>query len=201
MFVYELYCRPSGKSYIGVAKDVESRFKTHSRSQSAIGSAVRKYGPESFDKKVLFEGEPETCYAEEARLVRERETIAPQGYNLTEGGKGVRGHAPEVLTRMSAAVKASHSRPETKAKLSKSARHQWSDSETKERARATNVTTWSDPVKRQNHAELMRAINTRPEVRQQLSDKAKKQWTDPAFRLRMSELMKQRNQARIAAHP
>lgn len=181
MIVYRL-TSPVGKCYIGVAKNLEDRFHVHKTSPYAVGQMIRKYGEENIQKETLLVGEPDYCYMIEARLIESLGTVSPRGYNLTAGGKGVRGHAPEVLERMGVAISAALRRPATRAKISQNATRQWSDPGMVERCRASNVETWADPALRERHGETMREINLRPEIREATSERTKKQHQDPAFR-------------------
>ncbi len=85
------YTSPSGKSYIGQTKDLNNRKKAHTSIYSkcnAFSNAVQKYGIENF----LFEVLAENLTAEEADIIEKHyidkyNTFAPNGYNLTSGGK------------------------------------------------------------------------------------------------------------------
>lgn len=192
MYVYQL-TSPNGKSYIGVAKDVLVRFRTHARSRHAIGKAIRKYGAENFKIEILLIAEPEVCYQFEIDLISRLNTLSPNGYNLVGGGKGIRQHSAEVLARMSASISAAHSRPEARALFSTNASKQWSDPDVLKRSIERNKKTWSDPAKRAEHSTLMKNVFKSPDVRKKFSSAAKRQWSDPTIRSKM--------QAAIALRP
>jgi len=81
---------PSGKSYIGQTyRPIEKRLNQHRTGRSsgcrAIYNAIQYYGWESFEKD-WYECPDEDLNFDEELLVREMETLAPDGYNLKEGG-------------------------------------------------------------------------------------------------------------------
>lgn len=197
MYVYRLYCRRSRKSYIGVAKDVSARFAVHRKAKSAIGAALRKYGVRTFSIRVLFQGTPEDCYKKEVEYIARFRTVSPGGYNLTAGGEGVRGHAPEVLNKMSRNIARALRRPQTRLRLSDKAKAQWKDPDQLRRNREGNRRAWADPSRLAAHGERMREINSTPVLRSAASLRAKKQWADPEFRAAQSRRMKSWNAQRL----
>ena len=79
----------NGKIYIGqTTRPVEKRFRNHQYKNSkcsAIYNAIKKYGWDNFEKD-WYECPDEDLNFDEELLVREMETLAPNGYNLREGG-------------------------------------------------------------------------------------------------------------------
>ena len=88
MIVYKITNLDNGKSYVGQTKfTAEKRFKEHAKSESCIGNAIRKYGEEQFDLEVLATCETrEEAYELEIAFIKFFDCMAPNGYNLTEGG-------------------------------------------------------------------------------------------------------------------
>jgi group I intron endonuclease len=80
---------PSGKSYVGqTTRPIEKRFKEHQNKKGrcvAIYNAIQKYGWEKIEKD-WYECPDEDLNFDEELLVREMGTLAPDGYNLKEGG-------------------------------------------------------------------------------------------------------------------
>lgn len=73
------------EGYIGVTKNLESRFYNHLDSKYVVGLAIRKYDLTITSMKVLFEFEtPEEAYAKENEL-RPNANI---GWNIAPGGLG-----------------------------------------------------------------------------------------------------------------
>lgn len=78
---------PPGKQYVGITwNKPESRWKEHSYRNCVIGHAIRKYGPDmKYEVVSHFSERAEAC-VEEIRLIKELNTQAPHGYNITAGG-------------------------------------------------------------------------------------------------------------------
>ncbi len=117
---------PSGKSYIGISlKGVDARWAKHvehamgKRSAGALYAALRKYGPDTFTRTLLAEEDDwTTLRAMEITAIREHQTLAPIGYNITQGGEGTRTRlSAEAKANISAAQKARFRRPEERARL------------------------------------------------------------------------------------
>lgn len=95
----------NGMMYVGkTAVTVVARLKSHHRekNKSYLSRAIRKYGWDNFEVKVVYEGVNEReINAVERGLIAEYGTFAPRGYNLTIGGDGVSGlKRPEFSKRM-----------------------------------------------------------------------------------------------------
>lgn len=104
-FVYLLIDGTNDKEYIGqTTRSVEERFREHMKSSYYIGNAIRAHGKDMFVTAIL-----KVCYSKEEldkwerHMIRSRETMAPNGYNLTDGGEGGWHHNPESCERISVA--------------------------------------------------------------------------------------------------
>lgn len=89
IYLYIYRHRGSGKAYIGVTRDPAQRFKKHNHGQSsctAFNRAVKKYGIESFDFRILaiFDDVEVANYHENAAIAAFG-TLSPNGYNLIGG--------------------------------------------------------------------------------------------------------------------
>jgi group I intron endonuclease len=112
--LYRVDCAASGKSYFGITKrPLKRRWQDHVRNSKhesipGLAGAIRKYGVEAFTVSCIasFDTRREAEDAERAAIV-EFGTMAPGGYNLSQGGDG-------GTTRFGA----KHSK-ETKEKISK----------------------------------------------------------------------------------
>jgi group I intron endonuclease len=93
--IYKL-TSPSGKVYIGqTVKSFETRLSKHESAAKnlnkmdgcrLLNNAIRKYGFDSFEKIVFFECDDSDLNEFEQFCIAMLETMAPKGYNLTEGG-------------------------------------------------------------------------------------------------------------------
>ena len=100
----DIYCitSPSGKKYIGQAtKKLKSgknwgyinRWKEHIRDSKTknycrlLNNSIRKYGYENFTVELLHECEISELDKYEKQYIKEFNTLNPNGYNLTTGGK------------------------------------------------------------------------------------------------------------------
>lgn len=96
--IYMATCVPSGKRYIGQTRQslrmrsFGHRSSAKSGSMNAMACAIRKYGFEAFTWTEL-----ETCSLEELdereiALIEQHNTLCPNGYNITIGGRSVPEH-------------------------------------------------------------------------------------------------------------
>lgn len=112
MIVYLARNRTNEKGYVGKTKRaLEQRVKEHLKAardgaDQLFARAIRKHGSEAFEWSVLVEvpGDSEDDLdAREREMIAFYETHGPKGYNLTDGGEGVRGlkHTEDAKRRMS----------------------------------------------------------------------------------------------------
>lgn len=102
-WVYVVTNQVNGKQYVGVTGfSVRRRWRRHvNRSGAdkprngncpALHAAIRKYGENSFACVAIFAGSDwQATLDAEVALIAAFKTIAPNGYNVTAGGEGVRG--------------------------------------------------------------------------------------------------------------
>ena len=111
-----IYChtnRVSGKRYIGQTVDtVEGRWREHlsaakaNRGSPALGAAIRKYGADAFDHRVLeIVSTQDEADLAETRWIVQLGSRSPEGYNIAAGGNGPGRHHEDTKRRISAAVK------------------------------------------------------------------------------------------------
>lgn len=111
---------PSGKSYIGqTTRPIEKRFRQHQQESGcmAIYRAIQKYGWEHFEKD-YYECPDEDLNFDEELLIREMGTLAPDGYNLKEGGANGKA-SEETKQKMSESKTGKTQTGETKKKIGK----------------------------------------------------------------------------------
>lgn len=96
--IYMTTCRVSGKKYVGQSRQtlrlrsIGHRNSARSGATTAIASAIRKYGFESFSWEVLEQCEPSLLDEREIALIKQHDTICPHGYNIEAGGSSVIAH-------------------------------------------------------------------------------------------------------------
>ena len=81
------------KSYVGVTKfSIEYRFTQHTKRGFLLTEAITKYGESKFSINLIEEVESaDRAYELEIFYIKEYNTKAPNGYNLTDGGDGIFG--------------------------------------------------------------------------------------------------------------
>ncbi|CAH9015350.1 putative GIY-YIG nuclease superfamily protein [Vibrio phage 424E50-1] len=90
-WLYKITNTLSGKKYIGVTVDPERRWRQHKNKNtncSVLKSAMNKYGNANFSFELIFYGEDTYVDQLEVEFIKEYETLAPNGYNITLGGDG-----------------------------------------------------------------------------------------------------------------
>ena len=106
-----IYVRPNlinGKKYVGQAKDLEVRqcdwmCLSQPYAGTLINRAREKYGIDAFGFEILKECNDDELDYWEKYYIKELNTKAPYGYNLTDGGDGCKGyhHTEEAKKKMS----------------------------------------------------------------------------------------------------
>ena len=113
MIIYLITNRVNGKRYVGqTVNTLKHRWNLHvghSRNPKRSGvlcSAIRKYGPENFEMKVLAKCDSmeEMNHRETYYINKIFKTLSPNGYNLDSGGKNKIMH-PDTKIKLSAAKK------------------------------------------------------------------------------------------------
>ena len=110
-----IYVRPNlinGKKYVGQATDLKKRQNdwkclTQKYAGTLINRARAKYGIDAFDFEILKECDDKELDYWEKYYIKELNTKAPYGYNLTEGGDGCKGyhHLEETKKKISETLK------------------------------------------------------------------------------------------------
>jgi len=87
--IYKIKNKINGKSYIGqTTASLSIRKQRHVTGKFAIGNALRKYGKDAFEDSILYEAkDSEDLNLAEIRLIKEENTLYPNGYNLMPGGQ------------------------------------------------------------------------------------------------------------------
>lgn len=152
IYIYQIYFPISDKSYIGQTKDLGQRMNEHLRSGSVVCHALWKY--DDWIPSVLH-----TCQSRdvantlEIEEIRNFNSIAPNGYNLTSGGEVRKVYCQETRDKISKARTGIKASEETKAKMSESmlgqnnpfyGKHHTEETKEKARRRLTGKTMPAD---------------------------------------------------------
>ncbi|MBR0262104.1 MAG: helix-turn-helix domain-containing protein [Selenomonadaceae bacterium] len=121
--IYLLIDGTNDLEYVGqTIRSFKARFRQHMRGDQYIDRVLQKRGADLFATAIL-----KICYSQEELdywekyFIKARNTISPNGYNLTEGGEGGK-PCDEVRARIGAAGKGKKKSPEHRAKIGASER-------------------------------------------------------------------------------
>ena len=119
--IYKITNTVNSKAYICYSSNVEGRWKDHKTGygSKAVYDAIQKYGLDNFTFEVIAEDTVDN----EDKYIKEHNTMAPNGYNLVEGGglpPSKKGWKPseETLAKRSASLKGIERTDEWCSKLS-----------------------------------------------------------------------------------
>jgi len=170
--IYRIYNILNGKSYIGKSTDGESRISrhfAHHSSPTPISLDISKYGKEHFRSEILYSDIPiDQLDKMEILNIRFWNSRIPNGYNQTDGGKGITGfkHSDETREKIRVAITGKKHTKEARQKMSEFQSNRTAEHHAKivaaSRGRTHSVET------REKISELMRGDNNpmkRPEVR------------------------------------
>lgn len=159
--VYVIRHLESGKCYVGKSVKVSYRLKRHMTlpdEGSYLHRALAKYGFDSFECCLHLTGTKEELSYYEIETIKDLNSLAPSGYNLTGGGEGMLGFklsaearakisqsklgkpmSEEVKRRMSEGSKGFKHTPESRAKIGAAHRGRKMPKEQLERLRQINT--------------------------------------------------------------
>lgn len=168
--IYLATNRINGKQYVGkTARSMLIRkmfHEHHARKgvKTAFYHAIRKYGAESFDWKAVRTHVPVDELDEAERdSIRWYGTMAPNGYNMTEGGTG-------------GAVWSGPHTEESKRKMREAV-----DEVTLASIKKKVSDSWKDPEIRSKRLSRMKGAQSL-EVRRAVSERTRKMWANPEMR-------------------
>lgn len=94
MYVYQITNKINSKKYIGITNNIQRRwgneksYPTNPSKRQVIQEAIHKYGAKNFDFKILERGlSIEEAVEQETKLIKELNTLVPNGYNVHPGGE------------------------------------------------------------------------------------------------------------------
>ena len=141
--VYLITNTVNGKQYVGFTKRtrerrlVEHMFASGKGSPWPLHAAIRKYGPAAFTIRTLGSGNIADMLELERTKIAELITLAPDGYNLNDGGTVCTQYTDKTRARMSASAKARAAGEDRTKQLTEAANARWARPGAKKRAAAT----------------------------------------------------------------
>jgi NUMOD3 motif/GIY-YIG catalytic domain len=147
--IYIVKNKVNNKYYVGqTTRDFSNRFREHTNAKDLLGNAIRKYGVDNFNKEVLENIPEEYLDYIEKDLIKECNSIYPNGYNLQDGGCKNKHHHKETKIKISEIHKTfvgnknsffgKHHSNETKKKISEAHKGQHPTEETKKKISEAN---------------------------------------------------------------
>ena len=152
----------NGKKYVGqTRREMKTRLLSHKwqaecgDSQLAVHNAWRKHGEPSVEIiSETFDSDEDLNQAE-IDLIKELNTLSPNGYNLSYGGETAPSKNPEVAKKIS--EKARGRNNQDVDKLSKISEERWQDPEYREKVSAGLKASWT-PEKREARSKKMKEL-------------------------------------------
>lgn len=179
------------KEYIGISSQgAERRFREHcaSKKKYPIVMAIKKYGRENAIVTVLEEFDCyEAMYRAEQLAITEHGTKAPNGYNLTDGGKGTFGlkATDERKAKISRANKGRKATPEQRKRISEANKGRDMSAQVAAMAKANKGRKRSDS-EIQRTIEVWTGRKHRDETKRKMSESASKRRASDETKEKMS---------------
>jgi group I intron endonuclease len=122
--VYILTNSFNGKQYIGITKNLKKRWASHRNANGknpALHAAIVKYGVDAFVFTHYADAfDEDSAKNIEILLIKQHNTLAPNGYNLTSGGDGTLQPSDQLRKQLSDSHKGKKQTEETKKRRSES---------------------------------------------------------------------------------
>ncbi len=186
--VYMLTNKKNGKKYVGQSATVEKRINDHLTGRPGcpvMQNAVKRYGPDGFTVEILAECAPDALDALEMFYISVHGSFGPRGYNLTEGGGGIRGivRSDEVRKKISDAHKVSERAKKHLADIHNSPGHNdhLRALSRSEASRERSSKRMKEYVKTDEHIAHLRAISATPEASERGKAAMAKNRLDPIW--------------------
>ena len=138
-FLVYKHTSPSGKSYVGLTNNLTKRNSKHRQVNEcmAFHTAIQKYGWDSFIHEILVENlSLEEANDWEKFFIKIGNTLAPNGYNLKDGGDSFT-HSAETKAKISRSLKGKKASLEARAKISAAQKGKVNSPETKAKMSAS----------------------------------------------------------------
>lgn len=105
--IYKLTNVINGLGYVGMTKNFKRRMWEHRKLHNAntrISKAIAEYGWDNFKQEILEICDVSIASGREKFWIDRLETKAPNGYNMTDGGEGTKGHVQPPEHRLNKAI-------------------------------------------------------------------------------------------------
>lgn len=195
--IYKIICLITGMIYIGqTTGTLERRFYLHCHRSSGcryLYNAIKKYGKENFTiEQIATASTQEELNQKEKYLVDKLNTLAPNGYNLKEGGGSTGKMSKVSRRRLSRSQNKRYESEESRLKVSIGQKKRFERQDEIDKNKKRLLKYWSDPERRQEMSEIKKEFyKTTPDILKQMSERTKKQFSDPKQREKMSGIKKE----------
>lgn len=139
--IYIITCKVNAKQYVGITNDLQKRWKQHramNKSSPYLHKAIAKHGLENFIFTHFASAfDLESAQVIERLLIKEHNSLAPNGYNLTGGGDGVFNPSEEVRNKKRESNR--NRSAESRASMSQKLKGKKLSEETKEKQRLKKI--------------------------------------------------------------
>lgn len=182
----------NAKQYVGITNDLKRRWRRHRNANDGqlLHRAILKHGVDAFVFTHFADAfDVDSAKSIEKMLIAEHNTLAPHGYNLTEGGDGTFGykHTEASKNQSRESNKKAWADPELRkavgAKISKAKAGKPNGRKGKTNGRK------GVPHSLEHAAKIKAALNT-PESKNKRSESAKKATQDPQWKAAQSARIK-----------
>ncbi|AGE59075.1 GIY-YIG catalytic domain-containing endonuclease [Paramecium bursaria Chlorella virus OR0704.2.2] len=194
------------KKYVGITHDTKTRWRQHAYPSSKcryIRNALLKYGVDNAKFEIIERDvSPEDADEREQYHINRLNTLTPNGYNLTSGGRYHR-HSEETKQlmrewwqvcenreRRAASLKEAMDTAEYKEKRQKNMLSRWQDEEYRESIKNTMIAEWANEEHRKKRTQSLIIANTKPEAKERVSKQMTQRWEDDNYRDKMTTLAK-----------
>lgn len=179
--IYSIRNKINNKRYIGLTNNIERRWNAHEKSKFPIGRAIRKYGYNNFDKRILKKNLTlkQAKKTERFYIAKYNSNNPKYGYNLTGGGDGIFNPTIEIRIKIGKAHRGKKLSKETKKKL-KIARNR---PETERKRLTTRKKNGTDKFTKKALKNVLKGLKNRPnkklEIQKAIKTKIKNGYISP----------------------
>ena len=182
------------KKYVGITRDTKTRWRMHAYPSSKcryIRNALLKYGVDKAKFEIIERDvSPEDADEREQYHIDRLNTLTPNGYNLTSGGRYHR-HSEETKQlmrewwqdyenreRRAASLNKTQNTPEYKEKVRQQLLRQWQDEEYRESIKNMMIAEWANEEQRKKRIQSLIIAQNKPEAKERASKQLTQRWED-----------------------